>query len=215
MRKKILAAIALFLSLQGFSQSVMDSVNLKPMLYETFAEGAVLLKSGEVEKAPLNYNTDNQNMVFIKNGKYLVLSDLEAVDTVYLQHKKFIPVKGAFFEVLQNNDAVGLCVAYTNKVRPLTATTDKDGTKKKANAEVSNTVSDIYVNRVFRGNYSVEILRHFWLVKGGMLFKANSARPFYKLFPTKKEQIGKFIKENAISFYNEPDLIKLVAFCNK
>lgn len=86
---------SLVLSDVTHAQSVNDSINAKPLLFESFLTGAVLMKSGQVEKAPLNYNTDDQSIVFIKNGKYMVIDDLDKIDTVHLHLFKVfnIPIR--------------------------------------------------------------------------------------------------------------------------
>jgi hypothetical protein len=215
MRKRSVIAFFFLLPFLSNAQSVLDSVNLKSLLFEKFIDGAVRMKSGAVERVPLNYNTDNQNIVFIKNGQYLVIADLEAVDTIYLQQKKFVPVNNVIYQVVSEASPVTLLVSYSNRVRPYVATTDKSGTSKKVVSQVSNTVSDIYVNRIFKGNYSVEILKHYWFGKNDKVYKANSKKQFLNSFTSKERAvIENYIANNDINFSNESDLIKLVDFCN-
>src|SRR6476646_6723124 len=155
MRNMLFLATLFVMPFLGQSQYLTDSVNLKSFLFEKFLDGAVLLKSGAIEHAPLNYNTDDQNIVFIKNGKYMVIEDLEQVDTIYLQHKKFIPINKVIYQVVSETSPVALLVSYTNKKRPLVATSDHTGTSKQSISQVSNTMTDVYVNRNLQRTYSV------------------------------------------------------------
>lgn len=47
----------------------------------------------------LNYNSITQEMIFLQNGAYLALGQLENIDTVYIAVRKFTPVKDVFYEV--------------------------------------------------------------------------------------------------------------------
>jgi hypothetical protein len=216
MRRITLFAILFVLPFFATSQYLTDSVNLKSFLFEKFLDGAVLLKSGTIEHAPLNYNTDDQNIVFIKNGKYMVIEDLEQVDTIYLQHKKFIPINKSVYQIVSESAPVALLVAYTNKTRPLIATSDHSGTSKQSMSQVSNTVTDVYTGRNFQGTYSVELLKHYWFKKNDKIYKVTPRRNFLNSFPSKSRvDIEKYIIGNNINLNYEPDLIQLVEFCNK
>lgn len=215
MKKYFCLALCSFVWFSVLAQSVKDSVQLKAMLFEKFMEGKVLMKSGEIESAPLNYNTDDQSIVFIKNGQYLVLTGLDAIDTVYIQNKRFIPVNETFYEVVASN-SVALLAGYSNKGRPLVATADHNGSSKQSGAQVSNTVSDTYVNRIYKGNYRVEISKNYWIKKDSYVNKANSKKQFVKLFSSKQRNlIEKYISERNIDFANEGDMVSLVNYCNE
>lgn len=206
---------ALLFSGSGYSQSVKDSVQLRTLLFNHFIEGVVLMKSGAIEKAPLNYNTDNQGIVFIKDDQYMALTELETVDTIYIDDKKFVPVKQAIYEVVTPSEEIPLFVSYTNKIRPIVATADHNGGSKQAGSQVSNTVSDTYVNRTFRGNYSVEFIRHFLLKKKYSFYKISNEKQVIKVFPENEIAIQKFISENQTNFSSLSDIVNLVIFCNE
>jgi len=205
----------LLLPFFNFGQSEKDSLNFrKPLLYDQFINGSVLMKSGAIENAPLNYNTDNQTIVFIKDGEYMTLTGTELIDTIYIADKKFVPVKDKIDEVVTNG-TIALYLNYYNKTHPVTATTDYNGTSRKANGQVSNTVTDVYTTRLFRGEYYVEIFKSYMLKKGDLFYKANSAKQFIKPFSSQmRSAIEQYIESNHVDFNKENDLIKLVNFCN-
>lgn len=199
----------------NYAQSVRDSLTFrKPLLFENFKDGSVLMKSGAIENAPLNYNTDDQTIVFIKDDQYLTLSGTEMVDTVYIQNKKFVPVKNSIYEVVANG-AVALYLNYFNKTHPVTAVVGHDGNSRKDDSQVSNTVSNVYVSRSFKGNYDVEILKAYSLKKDNKLYKFNNLKQFLKPFSSQmKMEIQQYAETNNVNFSNEDDLIKLINFCN-
>src|SRR5665647_1206155 len=151
--KVILFMLFMFLCpMFSFAQPTKDSAYFyKALLYEQFKNGTVLMKSGAIENASLNYNTENQTVVFIKDGQYMILTGTELIDTIYMENKKFVPVNNKIYEVL-TNEAVALYLSYHNRPRPIVATTDYNGTTRKVNNEVSNTVTDVYTMRNFKGN---------------------------------------------------------------
>ena len=216
MKSKILLAIIIIIApFFSYTQSLKDSVQLRILLFNKFINGIVLLKSGAIEKAPLNYNTDNQNIVFIKDDQYLTLTGLETVDTIYIDDKKMVPVKKAIYEIATPSLLIPLFVSYTNKIEPLVATVDHNGNSKQVSSQVSNTVSDTYMSRTFKGNHTVRFVRHFWLKKENTLNRVSNEKQLLKVFPDKEISIRKFILDNKINFSSLPDMINLVNFCNE
>jgi hypothetical protein len=196
----------------SYSQSVADSIRLKSFLFDRFVEGSVLLRSGETETAFLNYNSDDQSIVFIKNGQYLILTGLETVDTIYIGQRKFVPWGQAIYEVADS----ALLISYSNKTRPVASTSDHNGSSKQTANQVSNTVSETYVGRNFKGNYSVEIQKHYWLQRDGNLYPFSNKKQFLKIFPAKtRAAVEKYIDGNQVNFRDEQDLARLVHYCEQ
>ena len=213
--KKIPAAfLSLLCSLFSFAQNNAETKPI-PWLFEYFTKGQVLLKSGSTEYASLNYNTDDQTIAFEKDGKTMILTGLETIDTIYFFNKRFVPgPDDHIYEVITSSPVAALCASYYGKLKPAIAVTDKNGTSHKEAGEASNTMSGIYVLRPYKGDYTVEIQKSFWLIKHKQLYKANSEKQFNKVFSHQETAISKYIADNKIRFNNENDLIKLTAFCN-
>jgi len=88
-------SIAIHLTTQTNSKG-----NFLQYLFPDFTKGLVRMKTGNSYNAVLNYNTVTENMVWEKDGKLLDLTNMESVDTVFLQNRKFVPSNEVFFEVL-------------------------------------------------------------------------------------------------------------------
>jgi hypothetical protein len=204
-----------FLSFTLSSQAQKDTNKLQRAgyLFEHFINGSVLLKSGGLEQAPLNYNAEKQGIAFEKGGQYLDLVGLETIDTVYVESKKFIPVNGIFYEMICNSP-FELYATYTCKPLPVTATAEHDRTVRKENNQVSNTVSDVYVTRQYRGDYVMEFRKHYWLKRYRDFYKVNTEKQVIKLFPKREAAIRAYLSENKTGFNNEDDLVKLLRFCS-
>jgi hypothetical protein len=201
----------------NYAQSYEDSIlQQQSYLFDHFINGSVLLKSGEIDNAPLNYCSYDQTILFQKDGKTFTLTDLPSIDTIYINEKRFVPLNNIVYEVVNTVGKIMLYVSYSSKMRPLVATTDHNGTSRQSNNQVSNTVSNVYLNRLYKGDYSIEIMKHYWLKDYNNLFKANNAKDFLKVFrESTHTAILDYLKQNYIDFKNESDLVKLVNFCNR
>lgn len=210
----------MFLSLQlpffTNAQSVNDtSIRRQSLVFDHFINGKVLLKSGIVSEAPLNYLSADQSILFEKDGKIFTLTELSTIDTIYISGRKFVPFNNIVFEVISNSGKVALLLTYTNKLIPLVATADHNGSSKQAINTVSNTVSDVYLNKAYKGYYSVEVKRNFWLKSYNRISSAKRIKDFLNFFKeSAQSSIKKFDRENHINFSMESDIIRLLNFCN-
>jgi len=195
-----------------YAQPANDSFQRAVYLFPHFVKGSVRMTSGVMEQAPLNYNVEKQGIAFEKDGQYFDLTALETIDTVYIETQKFVPVNGVFYELIQTTP-FGLYATYTGKKRPLTATTEHDGSLRKENGQVSNNVSDVYVTRQYRGDYAIVFRKQYWLKQYQSFYKANNEKQVLKIFPKKEAAIRAFINENNTDFNKETDLLKLLSFC--
>lgn len=222
--KKLILLSFVFTSLISKAQTsarlpeeMVDSSEFKSLLFSDFRNGNVLMKSKAIEKAPLNYNAKDQSIYFINAGKYYTLTGLEDIDTIYIQPKRFVPVKKEVYEVINVfNKSTALLASYTTHTRPMVATTDHNGTSKKIDNQVSNTVSDVYVNRNYKGSSAIELQKHFWIKVGEELYKADTKSQIRKALPLKsKEEMDNYITSNNLNLIVDNDLISLINFMMK
>lgn len=211
-----LTTFSLFLTILFFSDATAqhaEPVLLKnaSYLFEKFETGNILLKSGRVERALLNYNTIDQNIVFMNNDTVMVLIDLPNVDTIYHQNKKYVPFNNKIFEVVDAD--VKLYVSYSSKITGLVTTADRGGITKQADSRVSNTVSNTYVNRNYKNTNVYELVRNYWFLSGKELVGLNNEKQLIRKFQPKTDLIRNFVRDNHIDFKKENDIKKLLQFC--
>jgi hypothetical protein len=210
--RKFICVLLVTIPFISNAQFQTDSSRFKVFLYDHFINGYVLLKSGVVEEAPLNYNTDDQSVYFIRNGKYMILSGLEEIDTVYLQNKKFVPLKSNLFEVITDSLGTSVFITYSNLKKPLVATAGHGGSSRQSANEVSNTVTSTYVNGGKLNHTSVEIEKHFWIIRKKKMYRADNLKQLKTAYPSNAREIEKFITDNQINFILNEDLLKVAAF---
>jgi hypothetical protein len=187
-----------------------DSVRAAGYFFTDFEDGSVLMKSGSIEKAPLNYNTNNQQIGFMKNGKYLELTGLETIDTIYIAERKFVPKREKFFMVVSTSTGMPLLALIYNKPASRTAAVDHYNLDKKNYGSVVNFESQNYAGRRFRRNFEMAYQKKFFLQNGKVLLKANNLEQLIDIYPEKKEQIRSYVKENKTNFEEENDLVALL-----
>lgn len=201
-----------FSSAQSYDDTVLQQ---QSYIFDQFVDGSVLQKSGEIDKASLNYCAHNQTILFKKEGTIFTLTGLSAIDTIYIKDRKFVPVNNAVYEALTHTGKVDLYISYVSKMNHLVAAADISGTSQKNPNPVNNTVTNVYISRPYKGAYSIEIVKHFWLKNFKNLYRVKNEKDFLKIF---KEgtvpSIKDYLKQNHIDFNNEADLVKLVNFCN-
>lgn len=218
MRKRTPVYFLFFACLFPFSiyaQVSIEKAALNTHLFKEFTKGSVLMKDGRVEEAFLNYDTEYKSIVFKKEEKVLILTDLQSVDTVYIQDRKFIPALDIFYEVVPGITGIGLYITYSNKKKPIMASPDHEGTTKQTGNQANNNVASAYVSRPNQLNYAVETSSQYWLRRGNSFYKVNNETQVLKVFPFKDNAaIKNYLRENKTDFKKLEDVVKLVNYCN-
>lgn len=96
--KKLLYLAFCLLQANLLSAQNEPGVALSHYVFPEFREGVVKKKSGAENKALLNYNSITQEMIFDKDNQKYALSEINTIDTVYIDKTKFIPVDSAFMK---------------------------------------------------------------------------------------------------------------------
>ena len=216
LKTDIIILLLFCIPLFNFAQTATDtSIRRQSMIFEQFVEGKVLLKSGAISEAPLNYLSTDQSILFTKEGVMYTLTELNSIDTIYISGRRFVPINNLVYEVVFDSGKVALVVTYNSRLKPLIATVDHTGSSKQSINVVSNTVSDVYLTRLYKGNYAVEIVKHYWLKNYTKVSRANRLKDFLNTFKESSHPaIINFEKTNHINYSVESDMIKLLKFCN-
>jgi len=208
----ILILLPFIYSVKSFAQG--DTLKQAGYVYDHFVSGIVLLKNGNRESAPLNYDANQQAIAFQQDKQLMTLTNVNDVDTVYIESAKFIPVKGVFYQLLSEPSSKSLLLAsYYCKPHPVTATVDHNGTTTQNKNIVSGNVSDAYLNRRYKGDFYMEFQKEYWLKIKDAFFRVTSEKQIRKTFPEKSDAIHLFIEQNKIDFKKEDDLLRLITYC--
>jgi hypothetical protein len=202
--------------LSTFSARAQSSDTTQPRtcLFDHFMPGIVLEKNGTRHQALLNYDANDQSVLFKQDHQNMTLTGLDNLDTVYIGEKKFIPAEDKFYAVATTTE-ITLLISYTFRSTPISAQTDHNGTSRQDNMMISNNVSETYLNRRFQAQYAIGFLPRFWLKRGHSLYKANNEKQIAKVFAAREMAINEFVKANKTDFTLEKDVAALVQFCSK
>lgn len=207
----ILACIAIPVIAQEDS-----AVNLPNFLFPRFTKSVIKLKSGQVSSAVLNYNIIDQEMVFRQNEGYMVLSNPQLVDTVYIANRTFIPFKIGFYELIMSG-AVTLFIQYKSDLESVGTPTGYGATSQTTHATPQRQMYGPFgtVDLNIPDGYKIVDKTEYWVRKNDVMEKFSSKRQFLKIFKEKEKELSKFIDENDIKFKNINDIVKLFNYCNE
>ncbi|MBS1576605.1 MAG: hypothetical protein JST09_14985 [Bacteroidetes bacterium] len=210
--KKLYFFFVLFLMTEaGYGQDVENNTQQSKLLFDHFIFGSVLLKSGKREEIALNYNTSDQQIIFFRNGNYLILDELEKVDTVYIKDKKFVPLHTFFFEVLLQNKQADLLATYTN-VKKTIPNGYANNLAQDALNPVFTTTTNSYIGETSKKEI-VEIKKVFWINKKETQTQINNPKQLLQLFTKEKKAIKKYIRKNSPDITDEESVKKIYGFC--
>lgn len=171
------------------------------------------MKSGITHEAMLNYNSILEAMVIAPPGSpFVTLADLENVDAVYIQDRKFIPSDKIFYEVVSDASFPYL-IHYTCRVIPPGHAVGFGGTSQLSNtsASVVKQLAPFYYLKL-PGDYQITPQSNIIVERGGKYRVLSSYKKVGEVFPGKEEAIKRFVKENKTDFNAADDVKKLLHF---
>lgn len=214
MKKNPLVLIVFLLTGMLFKLSG-QSGSLPQYLFAEFAECDIKMKSGQIQKQEMNYNTVTEKMVFTRDNKYYDLTNPEMVDTIILQNCRFVPAGKAFYEMLVSG-TVSLFIQHKGSLMSAGKQVGYGGTSQVASANYLNNIEldGLQVNLRLPDNYIVNPSPVYWIRKENRWLSFSGEKQFLKIFPEKENQLKGFIKGNRIKFDKPENLTRLVKYCN-
>lgn len=195
-------------SLFSFGQNRVQNLDLRPLLFKNFLKADILKKDGSEIQASVNYNTNNQSIIFLTKENYIELTGLEEIEQIRIDSSIFIPIEGKFYE---KTDRKNLFIAYSNKVVVNDVVTSKPGTEIKNARESSNNVSNIYISQDYHDPNGLTFVKEFWMRNGNRLVEVSNVKKLAKTSATRKS-INRFLKENNLNLNNYDDVVLLLNY---
>jgi hypothetical protein len=208
--------IALFVFSPELSGQSRTSKPFPQLLFPEFSNGIIKMKSGKTTTANLNYNTVEEEMLVEQNGGFFLINNLNDVDTITLQNRKFVHIGTAFYEVIVKGH-VSLYIQYKSHYAPVGS--------KSAYGLTSQTTGPTAVSTVRGGNQvrsldmpentTVESDIIYWAKIGDVMNKFTSERQFIKIFPGNEDKIKAYIKSSKLDLKSPEGLLMIGKFCNE
>ncbi len=207
--KLFLVVLMIGSSLFSFGQSRIQNLDLRPLLFQNFLKADILKKNGSNIQASINYNTNNQSIIFLTKDDYMELTGLEEIEQIKIDSSIFIPIEGKFYE---KTDRKNLFISYSNKVVVNDVVTSKPGTEVKNARESSNSVSNVYVSQNYHSPNNLAFVKKFWMKDGNQLVEVSNVKQLARAFNTDKKAINDFLKENNLNLNNYEDVVLLLNY---
>lgn len=213
---KLFSCLLVFFVALTSAMGQTENDTLTHYLFPEFSTGRILLKAGTSRESILNYNSLTEEMIFEYQGKYLAIANVESIDTVYIQNRKFISAGKLFYEIPVNLK-VPLIIRHVCRVIPPGNSTAYGGTSEtSAIREVNHLyASGQTYDMKLPADYKVIPSSQFFLLKEGLPVRISNIRQIIKCFPAKEVGIKKFVKDHGTDFAVLKDLVDLIIFCNK
>jgi len=225
--KQISLLVIIFFSffLNSFSQEKNCDINTQftqnaQFLFNSFQKGIVVFENNTQTSAILNYNILSNDIYYIDNEKFYVLSP-ESLDHVFICNKKFYSYNNKVYELIYNKKLqilVGREVSWEEFQGREGAYGAKSPNTVGSNLntlDVTNISEDHSYLVNLRDNEDKEITINLnFKIKYGNNFYSTSKRSFYKIYPNHKKKIKQYIKDNNLNLNRKSDLIKLANYCN-
>jgi hypothetical protein len=214
--KNRMALVLVFLFSVPLLNAQIDSlINLPNLLIPRFTRSIVKMKSGETRTAILNYNTVDQQMVFMQKKLFYVLDDPQLIDTIYMANKIFIPFEKGFYE-LALSAPITLFVQHKSYVESSGFPT---GYGAMSQTTAPSYVRQIYgingaINLRMPQNYKITDDSQCWIRKDGTMTQFSTKKQFLKIFPDKETELEKYISKNKTDFKNLQKIVELMIYCN-
>lgn len=197
----------------SFSQKV--EVIISHYLFPQFTEGTILMKDGKINTLSLNFNSLTEEMVFKASSKVMAIvkGEIELVDTVYINDRRFAVVNDKFMELLYNGGielyAEHKCsVISPGKPGPYGTTSQTSSTATISSLYAGGTVYSLTLPE----GYATRPYTYYWIKKNGELTKFTNIKQLQKFYAGKKEQYKAYTKENSVKFENQESIAKMVKY---
>lgn len=165
-----------------------DVKTLQQYLLPLFSEAKIKFRSGSTQTALMNYNKVTQKMVYLKNDKYFDVTNADAIDTIYLQNRKFVHYENFFLELIP-----GCTMTFYVQNRSVLVSAGKPagyGTTSQTSSITSITSlqdgSGVY-NLKLPDEYTVHPNPVYWIKINSTMLSFLTERQLSSIFPGKRE----------------------------
>ena len=222
MRKLILLLMAV-VSLTAMSQQLK-----RVYFFDGFAKGHVMYKNGSKYNVKLNYDANNQVMLFMQGDVMMEMTNPQHIDTVFVAGRKLVYHDNRFCEVEHlsqgrqvligwlikdvyggRTGAFGLPTqAQVIKLRAVDLIGPEHGHNMNAGMEISQydaKSADLEVWKQKNDNT-------YYFVKDGVEYGVRTIKDVYKSFPAQKAQIKAYVKENKLDMMHTDKALRIVDY---
>ena len=191
----------------------MQTAAVDHYLFPGFVQGIVLLKNGKTDPKLLNYNCLTEQLVFDNRGRILAAPDdqLQRVDTVYIQERKFIILNGKVVELIDHG-SWNLCVEHKCNLKDQGKDVGYGGTSQTSAIDRPSAIrlgGNIY-NRQLPEGFETRRYSFYWLMKNGETKQFINMKQLKKIYKDKASLFNAYVKGNEVVFENYQHIVQLI-----
>lgn len=191
-------------------------------LFDDFQQGEILFKNKQKSKLTVNYDASNRTLLFRQGDDIMEVTNTALVDTVNIQGHKFVPMGKGLYEVVAvkngtvyidwllkdvqigKRGALGATTQGTVQNLQMTDFGNSDAMYYTPYGQQKIGATDVY-NRTNDNTYYIR--------QGQNLVKIKTEKHLQKLFPSHKDDISAFCKENKIDMKDASKALMLIDHC--
>lgn len=201
-------------------QSIQEVITFDRMYkYPAFVPGEIVYKNGTFNKAVMNYNYVIAEIQFVTGRDTFSIANAKTLDFITMSGDTFIYEDGYMMKVLEG-DQINL---YEKQYIKLVNVKKKGAYGISSATAHTDNLSFYTVNSGGMKVYQLElsedhifskIIEYYIVVDNQEVVPAKRSNVL-KLFPDRKSEIKKFIKDHSIKFDNQEALLQLCDFLDR
>ena len=197
----------------GISQS---GEKLSPYLLSEFQPGILYYQNKDPQNAELNYHKVGEEIVLKHRDLMIPLNELEVIDSVRIGEHIFVKLEEVYYECAIHS-TIQLLIHHKASSQQATKS-DPYGTKTTTGAvaslEKSNRTFDFY-RLHWDSQMDIVDRTDYWILKEGVMHKANSVKQIGSIFPALKKEIKSYVSKHKLDLNQPTDVKELILFCMK
>lgn len=210
--KSISLLLILFLiSATGFCQSNKKEIN--HYIFPEFKKGTVVMHSGIKNVTMLNYNAATEEMIFDEKGKKLAISNLDEIEAIYIDERRFIPLQKKFVEIIYQNNYELYAAHKCNVIDPGKPAAYGGTSQTSATTSYSSIIAggQVYELSLPQG-IETKSFTEYWIKKDDKVSHILSIRQLSKQFSDKSDLFKNYVKEHKVTIEDQESIIELIKY---
>jgi hypothetical protein len=190
--------------------------NLPQFLNPDFLVSRVKMKIGKDLNVMLNYNLVTEKMIFFQKDQVFDLLNQNAVDTIYMGGRRYIPYGKVFYEVYPGSQMT-FFIQHRGRLMSPPKPAAYGGTSEVSSSTYINRMDfgSVVYNRKLEEDLRVKYDPLYWVKLNDNMVSFATEKQLLKLFPDKEVSIKQYIKKNKLKFDKLEDLVKIWRFCDE
>ena len=221
--RKLILMLMVIVSFAAMSQQLK-----RVYFFDGFAKGHVVYKNGAKYNVKLNYDANNQVMLFMQGDVMMEMTNPQQIDTVFVAGRKLVYHDNRFCEVEHLSQGRQVLIGwlikdvYGGRTGAFGLPTQAQVIKLRAVDLIGpefghNTNAGMEPAQYDARSADMEVWRQkndntYYFVKDGVEYGVRSINDIYKKFPNQKAQIKAYVKENKLDMMHTDKALRIIDY---